>query len=281
MASDWSRVEVEATVSDYFLMLENELRGQPYVKAAHSERLRKVLDNRSKGAVERKHQNISAILRDIGHPWIDGYKPLGNYQYLLQETVFERLKAGDRIVGLIDESVSGDIASISHMDLQISWSEPPERSEVTYGKAIARDVGDRRPRFTNYLEKEARNQSLGLAGEELVVRFESVRLHEAGKKRLAEQVEHVSQSKGDGLGYDILSFEENGREKLIEVKTTLFGKRTPFFVTKNELECSVEREDVYHLYRVFSYKNGPGLYNITGRLDRTFSLEPFQYRARR
>ena len=34
----------------------------------------------SNGAVERKFQNVSAILDEAGLPWIDGYKPLSNYQ---------------------------------------------------------------------------------------------------------------------------------------------------------------------------------------------------------
>jgi hypothetical protein len=35
MPADWSRAEVEATVADYFAMLEEELRGVPYNKTAH------------------------------------------------------------------------------------------------------------------------------------------------------------------------------------------------------------------------------------------------------
>lgn len=60
MSSAWSRQEVEATVRDYFDMLALELRGEQYNKAAHNRGLRARLDDRSPGAVERKHQNISA-----------------------------------------------------------------------------------------------------------------------------------------------------------------------------------------------------------------------------
>jgi hypothetical protein len=61
----------------------------------------------------------------------------------------------------------------------------------------------------DYLEREAQNRSLGLAGEEFVVQFEHWRLIELGQHRLADRVEHVSQSKGDGLGYDVLPFESD------------------------------------------------------------------------
>src|SRR5438874_1086977 len=72
-------------------MLSKELRREPFNKAEHNRALRRMLDNRSRGSVERKHQNISAILIEAGFPYIDGYKPLGNYQDLLQSVVHERL----------------------------------------------------------------------------------------------------------------------------------------------------------------------------------------------
>jgi len=78
MGDDWSREEVEAAVSDYFDMLAMELRGQPFNKAEHNRNLQKLLKNRPKGSIERKHQNISAVLIELGYPYIDGYKPLGN-----------------------------------------------------------------------------------------------------------------------------------------------------------------------------------------------------------
>ena len=58
---DWTRDEVEATVADYFVMLESELRGESYSKAEHNRRLQQII-GRSRGSVEFKHQNISAVL---------------------------------------------------------------------------------------------------------------------------------------------------------------------------------------------------------------------------
>ena len=75
------------------------------------------------------------------------------------------------------------------------------------------------------------------AGEQFVVQFEHWRLNQLGFL-LADRVNHVSQTKGDGLGNDVLSFESDGRERFIEVKTTSFARETPFFVTKGELALS-------------------------------------------
>lgn len=85
----------------------------------------------------------------------------------------------------------------------------------------------RLPTFAgSFIEREARNRSLGLAGEELVIQFEQERLIRAGCERLAARIEHTSRVRGDHEGYDILSFETDGAERLIEVKTTKYGKET-------------------------------------------------------
>ena len=68
---DWSREEVEATVGDYFAMLRDELAGLPVNKSERNLRLRRLLQNRSKGSVEFKHANISAVLTLHGYPYID------------------------------------------------------------------------------------------------------------------------------------------------------------------------------------------------------------------
>ena len=72
--ADWSLDEVELIVADYFAMLEAELSGLAYSKAEHNRRLQQAT-GRSKGSVEFKHQNISAVLKGLGEDWITGYKP--------------------------------------------------------------------------------------------------------------------------------------------------------------------------------------------------------------
>jgi hypothetical protein len=63
-----SREEAEAAVSDYLRMLEMELRGESYGKAERNRQLQALLRGRNRGAIERKHQNISAILIELGFP---------------------------------------------------------------------------------------------------------------------------------------------------------------------------------------------------------------------
>jgi len=121
------------------------------------------------------------------------------------------------------------------------------------------------------------NRSLGLAGEELVVQCEQWRLHQLGYAKLANRIELVSQARGDGLGYDVLSFEPDGRERFIEVKTTSFGRETPFYVSRGELQLS--RQEPQHLYRLFDFRKAPRLFDLPGTLDGNCVLDPISYRA--
>src|SRR4051812_28942633 len=89
---DWTRLEAEATIADYLSMLSAELRNEPYNKAEHNRNLHTLI-GRTRGAIERKHQNVSAVLRELEMPWLDGYKPLGNYQELLREVIVEQFAA--------------------------------------------------------------------------------------------------------------------------------------------------------------------------------------------
>ena len=226
--------------------------------------------------------NISAVLKDLGHPWIDGYKPYGNYQKLLFDVVEARLNADKSTQDIVKELILAPFEAPPISDLKSTCENPPKAESFNY--IVDPGLTEKRkhqPRITDWITLDARNQSLGLAGEKFVLDFESKRLYEAGKKKLANKIEHISKTRGDGLGYDILSYEDSGKERLIEVKTTTLGKRNPFYVTRNELNCSVLQDDVYHLYRVFSFRTNPRLYQLKGRLDRNFDLDPVQYRARR
>lgn len=282
MPEGWNHSEVEATVADYFAMLEAELRGISYSKAEHRRALQNLLLNRSEPAIERKHMNVSAVLRDLGHPWINGYKPLGNYQGRLYEAVVGRLKA-DRALASLVENEAIEAAYLPPVkNLLGIWESPPELDREGI-RAVSEPSLPYRPKIgvrQDYLALEAANQSLGRAGEELVLNFEAERLHGLGAGKLAERIEHVSVTQGDGLGFDILSFETDGKERLIEVKTTSFGKRTPFFVTQTELACSKERPESFQLYRLYAFRRGPRLFGLPGPIDANCLLTPTVFSAR-
>jgi Domain of unknown function (DUF3883) len=278
---DWSRVEVELIVTDYLSMLTSELGGVPYSKSDHRRRLARLLKERSDGSIEFKHANISAVMIDLGFPYVPGYLPRFNYQDLLYDVVAARMGSETEIERLAAKDAE-DAAVVPEVDdiLEALTDPPTPRVRRTMADRASRRYMARRPRAgVNYLEIEARNQSLGRAGEEFVVRFEQARLVRAGREHLASKIEHLSLTQGDGAGFDILSFEETGGERFIEVKTTRNGKETPFFLSRNEVEVSSESGEKYHLYRVFEWRTRPRLFTLAGALAKTCDIEPSQYIA--
>jgi hypothetical protein len=272
---------VEAVVADYVAMLKDQLLGRAYNKTEHRRLLASMLDSRSDGSIERKHQNISAILIGIGHPWITGYKPLGNYQALLAEVVYDRVASDSELAVLADQAVRAPVQIPSFDAILDRIEDPPESTEVEYPPLRERLTvpGQSRTR-TNYFELEERNNSLGRAGEEFIMRFEQARLREAGRESLADRIEHIALTEGDGAGFDIRSFERDGTDKFIEVKTTSYGKQTPFFVSRNEVAVSDYRGSRYHLCRLFKFRDDPRFYSLNGSIVERCILDPIQFAAR-
>src|SRR5262245_50151990 len=92
-------------------MLEAQLRETKYSKTEHRRALSKLLNNRTDGSIERKHQNISAILIELGFPYVDGYKPLKNYQQLLYDAVASRVEKSPLFV----QAIAADVAKPAAM----------------------------------------------------------------------------------------------------------------------------------------------------------------------
>lgn len=273
---DWARIEVEAVVADYLKMLSLELAGQAYSKAAHRRVLLEKLNGRSAGSVEFKHCNISAVLINLGCPYIRGYQPRANYQRLLYEVVEQQVVRSSGLDSLALAAAQQPAVPPEIVDFSKVETEPPVKR---HSVSEASPHYARTPIKRDYLALESRNLSLGQAGEEFVFRYEQWRLVQMGKSELADRVEHVSQTKGDGLGYDILSFDPNGRERFIEVKTTAFGKETPFFISKNELHFSRDVGADFTLCRLFEFRQTPHLFSLKGALDQHCDLDPVTYRA--
>lgn len=276
---DWTREEVEAIVADYLHMLMQEMARQSYSKSAHRTALQQRLNDRSEGSIERKHQNISAVMIALGCFYISGYKPLGNYQSLLFDVV-EQLIADDLQFDRVAVAAAEQPAVTPLVaDLGALLRPMPRPAAVKDDPAMPYQIRWKGS-FRDYLAREARNRSLGTAGELLVVEYERHRLHVAGKQRLSDRVEHVAQSKGDGLGYDVLSFDIDGRERLIEVKTTSFGSRTPFYISRNEVGLSETLPEQFHLYRLYGFRSEPRLFDLPGAVTAHCELDPVSFLAR-
>lgn len=277
MSADWTPAEVSATVAAYLRMLTLELTGQTYKKSEHRRALNQVLPNRSEKAIEFKHGNVSAVMLELGYPFIRGYLPRRHFQ---RRALFEEVSRQIAARPQLEDAAVKAVDLPAEMPLVVRFDgvrvEPPKLT------LVVREPDAWRPSVLtqrDYLAREARNQSLGRAGEEFVLEYERWRLIEHGKHRLADRVEHTSKVRGDGAGYDVLSYDEDGRERFIEVKTTAYPKETPFFMTDGELAFANAHELEFRLYRVFDFRRLPQLFDLRGRPDRHCRLDPINFRA--
>lgn len=275
--SEWSRQEVEAIVDDYLSMLASELAGTTYSKAAHRRALLPQLNGRSEQSIEFKHANISAALLDAGFPYISGYKPRSNYQALLAEVLAEQMTGAAQLQEVAAADADRPMVVPEVDDILAVLTAAPKSSGDSHKVAEPSRPAIRLT--TNYIEREARNRSLGAAGELFALNYERARLIHIGKENLAARIEHTSRVRGDHEGYDILSFDETEAERLIEVKTTKYGAETPFFVTRNEVSTSERRASLYHVYRLYSFRQTPKLYTLAGAISQSCQLSAASFLA--
>jgi hypothetical protein len=265
----WNDGELDAIVADYFSMLRAELSRQPYVKSHHSAVLMEQI-GRTHRSVEFKHQNISAVLEEMGLPWIVGYKPKRNYQASIFEAIDRYLSSNEDIVYHQPPpavlAVADDASTfVSAPKLELQSDRPWQLERLV--------------RKFDPVERDLRNRSLGRAGEEFVLEIEKKKLEKFQRPDLLKKVRWISAEEGDGAGYDILSFEPDGRERLIEVKTTNGAARTPFFISENERQRAAASAESWRLYRVHSFTQKPRIFLITPRLNEMLHLRPDTWRA--
>ncbi|WEK04589.1 MAG: DUF3883 domain-containing protein [Candidatus Devosia phytovorans] len=265
---DWSAIELDAIIADYFAMLGDELAQRPYVKSHHRVALMQ-MTGRSAASVEFKHRNISAVLQELGLPWIWGYKPAPNYQDALFQAV-DRYLTGHREFVENQPVASPPFAAIPDdiFTTMPTGTGRPRRASL-----------ERLIRKFDPVERDFRNRQLGRAGEEFVVEIERRRLITQDRADLAGKVRWVAMEDGDGAGFDIRSFDHQGRERLIEVKTTNGAAQTPFFMTRNELAVAQERSDHWHLYRVHLFAQKPKIFTVRPPLEAALRLDPETWRA--
>ena len=269
-AKIWTETENALIVADYFAMLAAEYAQEPYSKAAHNRALAQRID-RNRSAIEFKHQNISAVLKALGEDCIQGYKPAFNYQAALEDAVAGWLARhpdwGARIGTA--EGLAERGAIFIEAAPTLSNQPPPDELAQTQTTARKFDIAAR----------DARNRALGQAGEARVLHHEKTSLTEAGRPDLASQVRWVSQEDGDGAGYDIASFTRDGAPRLIEVKTTHGWARTPFHISRNELEVSRGHQRHWCLFRLYHFARAPKAFELRPPLEAHVSLMATQYQA--
>jgi hypothetical protein len=277
--SDWSDFENDLIVADYFDMLHIDLAGNPYNKAERNRNLQSLLMERSRGSIEFKHQNISAVLLGLGEPWISGYKPASRFQLSLVDAVLRRLENKNvwQQPGT-EPAHNGTISMLGvrepsplRIDMPPTLKNAPSPIEPQFMAMIARKY--------DVAARDERNRDLGRAGEELILQYETDLLKDNNRSDLAKQIRWVSKDDGDGAGYDIASFEPDGKPRLIEVKTTNGWERTPFHISRNELAVADQMRDNWCLVRLWNFAREPKAFEIRPPLDAHVTLTPTSFLA--
>lgn len=269
IGTHWKDDELDAIVADYFEMLDADLSGQPYVKLRHSQALMAKI-GRTHRSIEFKHQNISAVLDELGMPWIPGYIPKRNYQNAIFDAIDRYLTGHPMILSRVPASLATAAPS------SVVFVDAPVLS------APAEPIPERLRRLVQKfdpVERDYRNRSLGRAGESFVLDLERHRLFEADRADLASKVRWVAAEDGDGAGYDVLSFDRKGCTRLIEVKTTNGSARTPFYLSRNERALADEKPAEWRIYRVHLFAKDPHVFTIAPPFETSVNLRPETWRA--
>jgi hypothetical protein len=275
----WSPTEIDAALDLYFRMLDMQIAGKHFSKAECYREFVSRFPMRSKSAIERKCQNISACVTRLDIPFVKGLVPLGHFQAALLDAVTERV---DRRSAALRAYALQKLPDGSDEDMDDSTVDsalvptPVCRSTPSRDTVLAQRVR----RSIDYAAREQSNRELGLKGELWVVRYEQAALRNGRFGALAERVRHVSVESGDGDGFDIASFDHRtGEPRLIEVKTTRASILTPFYVTRNELQVSERESDRYRLYRLHEFGYRTRFYQLSGALSESCELAPQSYTA--
>ncbi len=257
-------------------MLRIELSGQKINKAARNREVQE-LTGRSHASVEKKHQNISAVMIELGLPYIDGYKPLGNYQTKLYEIAASMVADDPGLLAAVHDQVSAQASVPSFDEILNALVAAPSREKPLKQVYTAENRPPMKRVHFDYLAIESQNRSLGEAGEHFVLDYERAYLMATRRDDLAKRVKHLPSIHGDGAGYDILSFDEQGKEKWIEVKTTRYGAFTPFYISPNEVAVSERDSDKFHLYRLYHFHKAPKFFDLSGSVSIHCDLRSVNY----
>lgn len=272
----WTTEEIQPTIEAYFDMVVKALSEEKVVKA-HVYRTLEEVGIRTAKSYEFKMQNISAVLALNDLPFLKGLLPARNFQRSLEPLVMAYLDANP-------DKRSQLVAYGALRKSQQALTELFDAGSLVAEEAPtyqARPSAERSYRAikVDFASREHACRNLGRNGEDLIVNYEKARLSAAGRADLANEVEWVANTRGDGLGYDIRSFNIEYEERYIEVKTTNFDRETPFLITDNELEFSKENPDQYRLYRLFDFGKKPRLYTLRGSMEDACVIAPVRFRA--
>ena len=274
---DWTPEENAAIVAVYFDMLGIVARDEKLNKAAHNAALRERLQRRTRGSIERKFMNVTAALAEMSKPTLDGYAPNANIQDDLTPAIEEYVAKNSTVVEMIFQDLE---SSPDTIDENFDKAESLHLTQRSAASRRTRNQRSQSPRSSTLQGATKPTGSLAGRGKSGSFATRSTASPGLAGRTSLRKSNMSLRTRGDGLGYDIESFEEDGSPRRIEVKSTNAGASSPFMLSPNEVLRSLALGSSYRLYRVYSLRTRPKFFILTGSLERQLLLEACAYRAR-
>lgn len=189
------------------------------------------------------------MLKDTGASWNEiVFDALPNYKW---ETLITLTKSFiDQHLPLYREVIdyvwNEEEKPILENKLNFSFEEKPDLPEA-FRERLPYFLSKNIPQKINFEKQNQVSKKTGDLGEQFILAIEKQQLLDWDLKDL------VPQKMRDGVGYDIESYDKNEVKKFIEVKTTLGGKKTPIYISQNEVEF-LKRTPNSFIYRVYNFK---------------------------
>ena len=147
--------------------------------------------------------------------------------------------------------------------LRTSWTSRPKQLTkpswvASYEAGDWDNIADLSPDEFEALRRKC--CEIGDRGEYFALRSEKQRLRKSGRADLAAKIDWVSR-RAIGKGYDIKSFELDGKPRLIEVKSTV-GSGMTFFMSDKEWRIAAQKRQAYYIYRMVNVDKEPLLQRV-------------------
>lgn len=183
------------------------------------------------------------------------------------------------------DNVPIDDIEVSIIKKDLNVKKLGKQVSIPTNLSISKSKSDPKIVKKDYIKELKRNTKQGMEAEKLVLTLEIERAKNDSKlQKYIDDIVHVAVDEGDGLGYDIRSIYLNEvtnevKPFYIEVKSTIGGINTPFYLSANEKRVAEEKGKEYSIYRLFRNSNGDWDYYVINDPHENLEYEPIQYRV--
>lgn len=227
---------VTATIKEGFRFAKQLKQGDPELEAVKwTSRTRKPISGDS-GKLGWGHvfsqYGMNEITEDEFWAIVDGQNCIAAENYMAGKE--KEISPEDE---LIEETPADDFT--------LELTEPGAGEKARRGRPRKVRVG----RHIDYVDLQAKKSKIGELGELIAYNYI---YDECIRNGIDKVPVHASKIEGDGLGYDIRSWDKNGVEIHNEIKTTTANSKDGFDITPSEIAASEEQNSIYRILRIYA-----------------------------